>query len=96
MKGVAQVYTIEFRTFEMSRAGILVLPRAHGQYLLPVFGQIQGLILEEGSPFDHVGILARELDIPIIYNVKDATKILQTGDEVEMDGITGSIIKYQR
>ena len=92
VKGVAQVYTIEFRTFEMPRAGILVLPRAHGQYLLPVFGQIQGLILEEGSPFDHVGILARELDIPIIYNVKDATKILQTGDEVEIDGIHEHVI----
>ena len=92
VKGVVYVHTVEFRTFDMPHTGILVLTRAHGQYLLPLLGKIQGLILEEGSPFDHAGIMARELNIPIIYKAKDATKILQTGDEVEIDGIHGHVI----
>jgi pyruvate,water dikinase len=92
VKGVVYVHTIEYRTFDMPHAGILVLTRAHGQYLLPLLGKIQGLILEDGSPFDHVGILARELNIPIIYKARDATKILQTGDEVEIDGLHGHVI----
>lgn len=92
VRGVVYVHTIEYRTFDMPYAGILVLPRAHGQYLLPLLWKIQGLILEDGSPFDHIGILARELNIPIIYKARDATKILQTGDEVEIDGINGHVI----
>jgi rifampicin phosphotransferase len=92
VKGVVYVHTAEFQSFEMPHTGILVLTRAHGQYLLPLLGRIQGLILEYGSPFDHVGILARELNIPIIYKARDATRILQTGDEVEIDGINGQVI----
>ncbi len=92
VKGRVIVHTELFQPFDMAEPGIVVFPHGHGQYLLPLLGQIQGLIFDYGSPYDHLGILARELDIPVIYKTKTATKVLQTGDTVEINGVHGEVI----
>nr|MDJ0845717.1 PEP-utilizing enzyme [Crocosphaera sp.] len=51
-----------------------------------------GLITEEGGITSHAAILARELGIPAIVGVSDATKWLQTGDSIIIDGEDGSVI----
>jgi phosphohistidine swiveling domain-containing protein/6-pyruvoyl-tetrahydropterin synthase len=50
-----------------------------------------GLIVEKGSILSHTAIIGRELGIPTIVGVKNATQILKTGDRVLMDGQTGII-----
>lgn len=65
----------------------------HNCYLLPVINHVAGLIFDGGSPFDHPGIIARELQIPAIYYTKTATQQLQDGDEVELDGVHGQVIR---
>lgn len=75
---------------------ILVLQHGHGRYLLPLINNIIGLIFDEGSPFDHPGIIAREMEIPTIYYTKNATKLLNDGDEVELDGVNGQVILIHR
>ncbi|MEU4243746.1 phosphoenolpyruvate synthase [Actinoplanes sp. NPDC026619] len=50
-----------------------------------------GLIIERGSPLTHVAIVARELGVPTIVKVKGATRELQTGMLVRMDGGTATI-----
>jgi rifampicin phosphotransferase len=54
------------------------------------------LIFEGGSPFDHLGIIAREMNIPAVYYVKDACKLLKNGDEVELDGLNGQVVLLNR
>lgn len=71
---------------------ILVLKHGHSCYFLPFLNKIKGLIYDYGSPFDHPGIIAREMDIPSIYNTKIATKVLNDGDEIELDGINGQVV----
>jgi pyruvate,water dikinase len=50
-----------------------------------------GLIVEKGSILSHTAIIGRELGIPTIVTVPEATSILKTGDFVRMDGQTGQI-----
>lgn len=55
-----------------------------------------GLIIERGSVLSHSAIVARELGLPAIVGVPGATKVLETGDWVEMDGASGIITKLEK
>lgn len=70
---------------------ILVVPFTRCGELEPIVNRVKGIIVEGGSPFDHLGILAREMNIPVIYNVKNAMSILNDGDEVLLDGFLGEV-----
>jgi pyruvate,water dikinase len=50
-----------------------------------------GIIAEKGSLLSHTAIVARELHKPAIVNVKDCTRLLKTGDIVELNAETGTI-----
>lgn len=53
----------------------------------------KGVISEKGSLLSHTAIISRELKIPAIVGVDNITKLLKTGDIVEMNGNTGLIRK---
>ena len=50
-----------------------------------------GLIIETGGPLSHGAIIARELGVPCVVAVADATRRLRTGDTVRIDGGSGTI-----
>ena len=56
-----------------------------------LFPSISGLIVEKGSMLSHSAIVAREMGIPAVIGVKNATKIFKNGDRVELDGTKGTI-----
>ncbi len=56
-----------------------------------LFPSIGGLIVEKGSMLSHSAIVAREMGIPAVVGVKQATKILATGDRVLLNGAEGTI-----
>lgn len=70
---------------------ILVVRNGHGNDLFPVIGKVAGLIVSGGSPFDHMGIITREMNIPAIYYVSNALDVLKTGDTVILNGEEGTI-----
>lgn len=49
------------------------------------------LVLEMGGPLSHGAIVARELSLPAVVNVPDATRALATGEIVVVDGSSGTI-----
>ncbi len=51
----------------------------------------KGVIAEKGSILSHTAIISREIKIPSIVGVEDATTIIKTGDIIEMDAYTGKI-----
>jgi rifampicin phosphotransferase len=59
---------------------------------VPLIGLSKGLIIEFGGVLSHASIVSRELGIPSVIGVKNATKILQTGDVVEINGTLGTIV----
>lgn len=56
-----------------------------------LFPSISGLIVEKGSMLSHSAIVAREMGIPAVIGVKNATKIFKSGDRVRLDGTKGTI-----
>ena len=57
----------------------------------PLFINAGGLILEVGGALTHGAVVAREYGIPAVVGVRDATKTLQTGQRVRVDGNRGII-----
>ena len=51
----------------------------------------KGIVAEKGSLLSHTAIISRELHKPAVVNVKDCTRILKTGDIVELDADTGIV-----
>lgn len=53
----------------------------------------KGVIAEKGSLLSHTAIISRELKKPAVVGVKNITRILKTGDIVELDATNGKITK---
>lgn len=70
---------------------ILAVFHGHASDITHLLNRVKGLIFENGSPFDHLGIVAREMNIPAIYYVNNVLSILKDGDFVEIDGTRGVI-----
>ena len=88
-RGVVRVVR-DPRTASPRHGEILVAERTDPGWvmLFPVAG---GLIVERGSLLSHTAIVARELGLPAVVGVADATRWLHDGDEVELDGRTGQV-----
>ena len=56
----------------------------------------KGVISEKGSILSHTAIISREIKIPSIVGVEDATSIINTGDYIKMDAYTGKITIKKR
>ena len=61
--------------------------------LMNIMQRAGAIVTEEGGLLSHAAVISRELNIPCIINVKDATKILKDGDVIEVDADKGFIKK---
>jgi hypothetical protein len=50
-----------------------------------------GLVAEQGSPLSHTAIIGRELGIPTVVGVEGATRRIESGQRIEIDGRTGTV-----
>jgi phosphotransferase system enzyme I (PtsI) len=53
---------------------------------------MKAVVTEIGGKTSHVAIMARDLEIPAVVGVEGATKHVQTGDPVIVDGNVGTVI----
>lgn len=56
-----------------------------------VFPLLKGLIVERGGMLSHAAIVARELNIPCIVGVDNATEYIKSGTKIKMDLDNGTI-----
>ena len=57
----------------------------------PYFVPAAGIVMDMGGLLSHGSIIAREYGIPAVVNVGPATRIIRTGDLVEVDGDAGIV-----
>jgi rifampicin phosphotransferase len=69
---------------------ILVAERTDPGWTL-LFPVAAGLLVERGSLLSHSAIVAREVGLPCIVGVRGLLSALADGDEVEMDGTSGTV-----
>jgi pyruvate,water dikinase len=69
---------------------VLVVPHADPAWT-PLFLCASAVVADVGGFLSHSATVAREFDIPAVFNVKDATRRLQTGQRVRVDGAHGLV-----
>jgi pyruvate,water dikinase len=57
----------------------------------PLFVPAAAVVVDVGAPLSHAIIVSRELGIPCVVSVTDATRRIPDGAWVEVDGDTGSV-----
>jgi pyruvate, water dikinase len=91
VKAIAQVITNSHLEDSEFLAGGILVARAIPPHWLPFVKVAAGIISEQGGMTGHGAILARELGIPAVVGVAGATRAIETGDWVWLDGDTGEV-----
>jgi rifampicin phosphotransferase len=82
------------RTFDeaqaLQRGEVLVCPATDANWA-PLFGVASALVTDTGGSLCHAAVLAREYHLPAVVGTHTATTQLQTGQRVEVDGLSGRI-----
>jgi pyruvate,water dikinase len=62
----------------------------------PYFLPAAGVVMDLGGILSHGSIVAREYGLPAVTNVGSATKLVRTGDVVQVDGGRGRVVILER
>jgi len=57
----------------------------------PYFVPASAIVMDEGGLISHGSIVAREYGIPAVVNVGSATRIIKTGQTIQVDGNSGVV-----
>jgi pyruvate,water dikinase len=57
----------------------------------PLFYQAAGVITESGGPLSHGAVIARELGLPAVMSIRNATARLRNGMRVRVNGGAGTV-----
>jgi pyruvate,water dikinase len=74
----------------LTREDILVVPFTDVGWT-PLFSGIGGIVAETGGQLSHTAIVAREYGLPAVVSVKKATRLIQDGQAVSIDGDNGKV-----
>ena len=72
-------------------AGRILVARETDPGWLPLMLNASGLVVERGSMISHTAITGRMLGIPTVVAVAGATTAVSDGDDIEIDGRTGTV-----
>jgi pyruvate,water dikinase len=71
-------------------AEILIAPITDPSWT-PLFMAAAGVVCDVGAPFSHAAIVSRELGIPCVVSVANATARIPDGALIEVDGTTATV-----
>ena len=77
-------------------AGRILVARETDPGWLPLMLNASGLVVERGSMVSHTAITGRMLGIPTVVAVPGATAEISDGDEIEIDGRSGTVRIFHR
>ena len=90
VEGVARVLHDVNEIGELREGEILVCPVTAPSWA-PVFTKIKATVSDIGGAMSHAAIVAREYGMPAVVGTGDATKRIQTGDRIRVDGDRGTV-----
>ncbi|GAA5528231.1 phosphoenolpyruvate synthase [Herpetosiphon gulosus] len=82
------ILTIEAAELE---AGDILVTTFTDPSWTPLFVAIKGLVTEVGGLMTHGSVIAREYGLAAVVGVENATKLIQDGQQIRVDGTAGSI-----
>ncbi|MDD4902067.1 MAG: PEP-utilizing enzyme [Patescibacteria group bacterium] len=91
VRGIARIITDPFKEQNKFKPGeILVASMTSPEYII-VMRKAAAVITDYGGMTCHAAIVSRELGVPCLVNTRNATKLIKTGDLVEVDADKGII-----
>lgn len=91
VKGKAKVIT-DMDDIKINSGEILVAEYSDPGWIM-LFPKVEGILLEKEKTNSDVAIVAKELGIPTIVNIKGLINEINDGDKIEFDAKTGQITK---
>ncbi len=88
--GKARVLEDASRISELQPGEILVTYMTTIEFI-PAFRKAAAVVTDEGGMSCHAAIISREFKLPCVVGTKVATRVVQTGDTLEVDAIHGII-----
>ena len=76
--------------------GAVLVVRTLDPGLAALLPRLGGLVAETGSPLSHLAILAREVGVPTVVGVADATARFPAGALIVVDGSTGEVSRVDK
>lgn len=98
VRGKAHVIMVNFSNFALARRAMETMPRGAilvadttSPELLGACEKASAILTNQGGLLSHAAIVSRELGIPCIVGLGNATSVLHDGDEVEVDADHGIV-----
>jgi phosphohistidine swiveling domain-containing protein len=88
--GIAFVCFTPHEAKHLKKGEILVCPQTTPDFVV-FMKRASAIITDEGGITCHAAIVSRELGIPAVVGTKVATRVLKTGDRIEVDANNGII-----
>jgi pyruvate,water dikinase len=74
----------------MSDGDVIVMEFADPGWT-PLFPRARAVVMEVGGAMCHAAVVAREVGIPAVFGVREATRLLRDGQAVAVDGDAGTV-----
>ena len=78
---------------EALEPGDILVARHTDPGWIAVFSNASAIVVERGSLLSHSAIVARELGIPCVVGLKNATEWIGDGEMIQVDGGSGKVVK---
>lgn len=89
-EGTAKVITDPSDPRDLSSGDILIAPLTDPSWT-PLFVPAEAVVVNVGGQMSHAVIVSRELGMPCVVAVKDATEIIKDGTRLRVNGSTGEV-----
>jgi phosphohistidine swiveling domain-containing protein len=89
--GIAEGYMKTVNDFDLK--GCILYTKLLTPDLTKYFGDISGIISENGGMLSHLAIMAREQHIPVVAGFNLVKSGIKTGEKIKIDGNTGTVEK---
>jgi pyruvate,water dikinase len=90
VEGTARVVRTVSDFDEVAEGDILVCQMTNPAWVV-LFTKIAGLVTDTGGTTSHPAVLAREFAIPAVVGTSEATRRINTGDRIRVDGTAGVV-----
>jgi phosphohistidine swiveling domain-containing protein len=90
IRGRARVLEDASKISEFKEGEILITYMTTIEFI-PVFRKASAVVTDEGGMSCHAAIISREFKLPCIVGTQVATRVIKTGDEIEVDAIKGVV-----
>ena len=88
---VGEAFVVEQPDLSMDTTGKILVTHSTDPGGVFLIQNAAGIVAEKGSLLSHTAIITRELGKPAVVGVKDATRLIQTGDTVVVDADAGTV-----